>query len=171
MLYLDTNLAPSHTSLSFIANSKDRFAVLDPLYNYRAFNPLDINHLEPEGTISTSTAASERTVHRFSNRMYHNSAESFAGTPENENIDGLRTQFLDAFLKPPTIPPPTTLSFTPSHTTGLIHEFDQIPDHDSRSQITAIDGMTQMKPVTLMVEIFPANDYELPASCKLYKVS
>lgn len=148
LVYSDTR-APIYYAPYYSDHQRLAF---DQLYNYRASSPLDINDMdqEPEG--------SEQVVHRFSNRIYRN--RELHETPR------LYTQGLDPYLKPPT-PPPTSLSFTPSYTTAVFPGFNDMNQQDElKSEATAVEPMGQVKPISLMVEIFPANDYELPGSRK-----
>lgn len=77
------------------------------------------------------------------------------------------TSGLDPYLKPPT-PPPTALSFTPSYTTAIFQGFEEggSPQEELKAEATAVQSTTQIKPISLMVEIFPATDYELPGTCE-----
>ncbi|XP_065225938.1 uncharacterized protein LOC135849424 [Planococcus citri] len=186
MFTADTQMAPSYYSPA-MAPAAPYFALhrnrvdSDLFRNFRASSPVEINRLQlhdqtesatSTGTgtgtgTGTDTAAEQSLQHRFSNRMYH----SRGGDMDMYTLD------LDPYLKPPTPPPPTTLSFTPSYSTLGFHAFNDplamasaplpsaFSDNDLRSEATAVQPLTsQVKPISLMVEIFPANEYELPGS-------
>lgn len=104
--------------------------------------------------------------HRFSNRIY-------PSQPNTEDTTRLFTEGLEPYLKPPT-PPPTGVSFTPSYTTSFHDGLDEGSAFHAEAKpettvIESLDGQgTDAKPISLMVEIFPANDYQFPR--KLVKV-
>lgn len=148
LLYFDTD-SPVYYPSYLRNHQRNPF---DQFYNYRPSSPLEINDLDQE------SESNEQVLHRFSNRIYHNR--------EIQETPRLYTQGLDPYLKPPT-PPPTSLSFTPSYATSILGGFNDInQQNELKSEATAVEPLTQVKPISLMVEIFPANDYELPGSRK-----
>ena len=122
-------------------------------------NPLEINGMDQTADSTVEAPQS----HRFSNRIYQNQ-------PELEDTARFFTEGLEPYLKPPT-PPPTGISFTPSYTSTFIHNDlneGNAFNGEIKPETTVIasaDGQrVDAKPISLMVEIFPANDYQLP--CK-----
>lgn len=148
MVYSEST-APLYYSPYF--SEQHPIAILDPFYSFRASNPMEINDLD-------ESENKEQVVHRFSNRMYHK---------QNINHDPsyIYSSALESYLQPPT-PSPTSLSFTPSYMTTIFQEYDDETNQQEelKSEATAAEPVMQTKPISLMVEIFPANNYELPGS-------
>lgn len=142
--------------MPYDAEQRSKMNIFERLHDYRVSNPMDINDLEP------MTSTEHRFFHRFSNRMYHTNRDVLE-TPR------MYTSGLEPYLKPPT-PPPTALSFTPSYTTAIFQGYEDgnNPNEELKAEATAVQPTTQIKPISLMVEIFPATDYELPGSYKFF---
>ncbi len=162
MLYADSG-APLFYSPYF--SHQHRFHVLDPFYKYRASSPAEINDLDEsdsEGILGVGVEEVEQDAprRRFSNRLYRN---------HESRMYSSYTPVLEAYLKPPT-PPPTSLSFTPSYTTAVFPDSDDVNNQreELKSEATSSESLSlplaHIKPISLMVEIFPATDYQLPAS-------